>query len=476
MQKCKLWAGSFLLAAAMAIATVSSASDLVMLQREGWAPIVRQSINEMFVLYGKGSPNYNPSIRPYAVFDFDNTVSILDVEEQLAIYQLEHMRFAIKPDHMYTVLTSGVPDINKDLGKEFNNLSVASVAADAAAAYKRLYAQGFVSPAGVYGEKMQKMQAGDDWKEFATKVRWLYDAIGDTMDVSVSYPWITYWFTGMTPQQVYGMAHEAFVQYRKASADPGFWQKRKWQSPAGYKGSKAGQVSVSYKQGITVSPEIQELFHALESNGFDAWVCSASFIDVISAAVSPEVFGIEGVDGVLAMTNKEQNGKYVSDYDYAFHAQTQGKGKTLSISKLIAPLYRGRGPVFVAFDSQGDFNFVSEYADTAVGLGLNRARKDDAGILAAVALYQNKKKITVAKAVQQGNTRYLLQGRNENGGYLWPKPEVQQLGKDKPELLSSKAEGWLKMLDSGTSVPALINNAPKLTGKLKTYEGYKSIR
>ena len=148
----------------------------------------------------------------------------------------------------------------------------------------------------------------------------------------------------------------------------------------------------------------------------------------------------------------------------------------MSISKLIAPLYRGGGPVFVAFDSQGDFNFVSEYADTAVGLALNRARKDDAGILAAVALYQNQKKLTVAKAVQQGNTRYLLQGRNENGGYLWPRPEVQQLGKDKPELLSSKAEGWLKMLENGTSVPALINDAPKLTGKLKTYDGYKSIR
>ena len=476
MQKCRLWVCCVLVTVAMFMASAAGAADTVMLQREGWDPTVRQSLNEMFVLYGKGSPNYNPSIRPYAVFDFDNTVSILDVEEQLAIYQLEHMRFAVKPEQMYAVLTTGVPDINMDLGKEYNNLTVATVAADAAAAYKRLYAQGYVSPAGVYGEKMQKMQAGDDWKEFATKARWLYDAIGDTMDVSVSYPWITYWFTGMTPQQVYGMAHEAFVHYRKASADPAFWQKRKWQSPAAYKGSKAGQITVSYKQGITVSPEIQELFHALEANGFDAWVCSASFIDVISAAVSPEVFGIEGVDGVLAMTNKEQNGKYINAYDYDFHAQTQGKGKTLSISKLIAPLYRGRGPVFVAFDSQGDFNFVSEYADTAVGLALNRARKDDAGILAAVALYQNQKKLTVAKAVQQGNTRYLLQGRNENGGYLWPRPEVQQLGKDKPELLSSKAEGWLKKLESGTTVPVLINDAPKLTGKLKTYDGYKSIR
>ena len=476
MRKIRLLLGCLLVLAGMCITAAAGAADLVMLQREGWDPTVRRSINEMFVLYGRGSSGYNPSIRPYAVFDFDNTVSILDVEEQLAIYQLEHMRFAMKPDQVYAVLTTGVPDINKKLGKEWNDLSVAQVAADAAAAYARLYKAGYVSAEGVYGEKLARMQASDDWKEFATKARWLYDAIGDTMDVSVSYPWITYWFTGMKPQQVYDMAHEAFVYYRKASADPAFWQKRKWQSPAGYKGSKAGQLSIGFKQGITVSPEIQELFHALEANGFDAWVCSASFIDVISAAVSPEVFGIEGVDGVVAMTNKESNGKYINAYDYDFHAQTQGKGKTLSISKLIAPLYRGRGPVLVAFDSQGDFNFVTEYADTAVGLALNRARKDDAGILAAVALYQNKKGQTVADAVKKGDTRYLLQGRNENGGYLWAKPEVQLLGKDKPALLSEKAEGWLKKLEKGTPVPVLINSAPELTGKLKTYDGYKSIK
>ena len=96
MQKCKFWVCSVLCAAALALGSVAWAADLVMLQKEGWDPTVRQSINEMFVLYGKGSQKYNPSIRPYAVFDFDNTVSILDVEEQLAIYQLEHMRFAVE--------------------------------------------------------------------------------------------------------------------------------------------------------------------------------------------------------------------------------------------------------------------------------------------------------------------------------------------------------------------------------------------
>ena len=49
-------------------------------------------------------------------------------------------------------------------------------------------------------------QNDPDYLEFRAKMRWLYDAIGDTMDVSVSYPWSTYWYTGMTPQQVYDMA------------------------------------------------------------------------------------------------------------------------------------------------------------------------------------------------------------------------------------------------------------------------------
>lgn len=40
-------------------------------------------------------------------------------------------------------------------------------------------------------------------QEFKAKMRWLYDAIGETMDASVSYLWVTYWFTGMTSDDVY---------------------------------------------------------------------------------------------------------------------------------------------------------------------------------------------------------------------------------------------------------------------------------
>lgn len=459
----------------LSVAVAAQSAPLTLLKSNNWDPNVKACLNELLTSVGKNSPGYNPTQRPYAVFDFDNTVSILDVEEQLAIWQLEKMRFDITPDKMLSVLTAGVPDPGKDLGKEWNNLTVEKVAEDAAAAYGRLWAAGMVNTGGKKLD-LNKVHATADWKEFATKARWLYDAIGDAYDVSVSYPWVTYWFTGMSPVEVRAMAFEAYKFYAKASRKKEFWKKVTWKSPENYPGSKAGQLSIEFNQGITVSPELKELINALHKDGVDVWICSASFIDVISAAVDPATFGIKGVDGILAMTNKLEKGVYTAEYDYDFHDQTQGVGKRNTIQKILMPLYNGRGPVFVACDSQGDFNFVTEFADTKAALVLNRARKDDAGILAAVALYQNDEKQSLLAANREGNIRFLLQGRNENGGRLWAKPQVLRLGKDKEELLNKKAQAWYDRLKAGTTPADLINSCTELTGKLKKYDGYRNVK
>lgn len=464
-----------LVACILSVAVAAQSAPLTLLKSTNWDPSVKACLNELLTDVGRNSPAYNPTQRPYAVFDFDNTVSILDVEEQLAIWQLEKMRFNIRPEQMFSVLTAGVPDPSKDLGKEWNNLTVQMVATDAADAYGRLWKAGMVDTGGKKLD-LKKVHASPDWQEFATKARWLYDAIGDAYDVPVSYPWVTYWFTGMTPQEVRAMAMEAYTYYAKASQKKDFWKKVTWKSPENYHGASAGQLSIEFNQGITVSPELKELISALHQDGIDVWICSASFIDVISAAVDPATFGIRGVDGILAMTNKLENGRYIADYDYNFHDQTQGVGKRNTIQKILFPLYNGRGPVFVACDSQGDFNFVTEFADTKAALVLNRARKDDAGILAAIALYQNDAKLSVAAANKAGDIRFLLQGRNENGGTLWAKPQVMRLGKDKEELLSKKAEGWYEKLKAGSTPADLINGCTELTGKLKKYDGYRNVK
>ncbi|MDO5562653.1 MAG: hypothetical protein Q4F74_03475, partial [Synergistaceae bacterium] len=158
------------------------------LKSANWEPNAKQVLNDMMDIYGKGSKNYDPKNKPYTVFDCDNSITILDVEEQLAIYQLERLRFAIRPDQMYDILVTGVPDVNKDLGKDYDHKTVKTIAEDAAAAYKRLFDKGYVAVDNSKEAKMAEWMATDDWKEFATKSRWLYDAICDVFDAAVGYP------------------------------------------------------------------------------------------------------------------------------------------------------------------------------------------------------------------------------------------------------------------------------------------------
>ena len=44
-----------------------------------WTGDARQTLQVFLRLYGKGSGSYASNNKPYAVFDFDNTTSILDV-------------------------------------------------------------------------------------------------------------------------------------------------------------------------------------------------------------------------------------------------------------------------------------------------------------------------------------------------------------------------------------------------------------
>ncbi len=66
------------------------------LVREDWADDVKSSLNELIATYGINGTA--PADSPYAVFDFDNTSSVFDVEEELAVYQLQVMAFALQPD------------------------------------------------------------------------------------------------------------------------------------------------------------------------------------------------------------------------------------------------------------------------------------------------------------------------------------------------------------------------------------------
>ncbi|WP_298589657.1 hypothetical protein [uncultured Megasphaera sp.] len=456
-----------------ALPTVSAAETVQAqaVQSPRWDATVRQGINDFIAAYGKNSPNYDKNNHPYAVFDFDNTTSILDVGEQLEVWQLDHLQFAVPPTQMKAVLMTGIPADKLDAtygadDGEGRQVTIRSVIDDAAKAYASLYKKGLIKPTG--STLSAKTQNDPDYLEFKAKMRWLYDAIGDTMDVSVSYPWSTYWYTGMTPQQVYDMAYQCDAYYGNPLKGQ-TWTKGKYTSPANYP-SEAGNVSVGYKVGITVTPEMRELYSALTRNGIDCYICSASPIDAIRAAVS--YFKVPGVKDVLAMTNKvDANGRYLNQYDYDFHPQTQGVGKAETLAKILVPKYKGHGPSFTAMDSQGDFNFCTEFKDTKAVLVINRTRTDDAALCAGIAAYQKKHGIDLAAANKNGDSLFLIQGRNENKGEFWNDDKTLLLGKKDASYLSDKATKAETELEQGKTIAQVLKDNTKLKDK---YQGYKT--
>lgn len=405
---------------------------VVSLARKDWSDDVKTALNDLMATYGKNGTS--PAEQPYAVFDFDNTSSIFDVEEQLAVYQLEVMAFAIRPERIEKVLLSGLTDTDRDLTDiGYGKGSLNDWVRDIAAAYDALWdAYGPFTAAGVADDQLAGMQDDPAWQEFSAKMRALYSLIYDAQSADVAYPWVTYWFTGMTEDEVYALAEKAFTAYKDVDTSVVTWT-----SPESIS-SGTGVVSYTWTSGIQVTENIRELWQALDANGIDVWVCSASCTGAIRAAI--DVFGLHDFcTGMLAMTNKtDSSGKYIAECDtetgcgfYAGEdgswtrmkrptkAQTQGVGKVTAIANAIAPEYLNRGPIAGFMDSTGDFNFCTEFETLKLVVCFNRANRkvtDGGGLIAELAVYQKETlRYNLKKANAAGDTLYVLQGRDENG-------------------------------------------------------------
>ena len=380
--------------------SASQSQSAVKLADRNWDSFNKAQIEKLIATYGKTSPNYNPAKPPYAVFDWDNTMVFLDVEEAVLIYQLENLRFNMTPEQLDKALRMSVPKTN--FVKDYNNaagqpVSIDLVVPDAVDSYRWIYA----NYKGMKGKlSLEEVKKNPHYTNFVTKTRYMYEAIGDTFDVSIAYPWVLYLFTGMNESQVRGMVNETLTWQKTQPVE-----KVKWTSPASLPG-KAGVVSVSWKNGLRLLPEMQELIKTFRDAGIDTWICSASFVDVIKEISSNPAYGYNNsADRVIAMElERDANGVIQTEFRKGY-AQTQQKGKTQAINRFLVPKY-GQGPIFVAGDSEGDMNMMQDFADTKQVLIVNRLKGKDIATLSkqAVASYGKP------------DAKVLLQGRNDNTG------------------------------------------------------------
>jgi phosphoserine phosphatase len=306
------------------------------------------------------------------------------------------------------------------------DVSCEQLAQDIVADYTVLY-NSYVGLGGT--QSLDAVHQTAEYQDFAAKLRYMYSAVGDTFDASVSYPWVTYLFSGMTPTQVRTLAsasHHYWSEY-------GEFTEETWTSPAT---GQAGEISTTYLTGITFTDELTDLYQTLMANGIDVYICSASFIDVILAAACDPAFGYNlPEDHVYAMQLKMENGVYIPEYNYDYggtglYAQTQAAGKSTVIRNFLLPKYNGAGPIMVFGDSAGDYNMMTDFPETQLGVIFNRYRKPSDPIYDL--------SVEAANTIGSANPHYVLQGRDNNTGELIPTQYSRMLGSDELVLVRSK--------------------------------------
>jgi phosphoserine phosphatase len=405
--------------ASSALAAQATRASQIKLIEGNWDTFNRSSLENLIATYGKFGSSYNPAKPPYVVFDWDNTSVFLDIEEATLIYQLENLRFGATPEQLDKAVRMNIPAKDfalKNVAEQAINID--KIAADINKSYTWLYS----NYVGFAGDKLlSEIKKTPQYKDFIVKVRFLYEAIGETFDHATSYPWVTYLFAGMTETQVRALAAETTL-----------WQETKpvesvkWQRPAELPGA-AGVVSISWKNGLRLVPEMKDLYTKFRAAGFDVYVCSASFIDVIKEISSNPAFGYNNsADRVLAMElERDANGVIQPEYRKGY-AQTQGPGKTEMIKRFLVSRY-GYDPVFIAGDSEGDQNMMKDFDGTKLVLIVNRLRseKTDIGKFSKIAVDTYK----------QPNAKFLLQGRDDNKGIFVPSQLHFKLGSQKGQAL-----------------------------------------
>ncbi|TCM64325.1 haloacid dehalogenase-like hydrolase [Acinetobacter calcoaceticus] len=409
-------------------ATTQMGSSQVILEKANWDSFNHAELSQLIAQHGNQNSKYNPDHPPYVVFDFDNTSIFLDIEEAVFIYQLENLLFKVDPKSLNSIIRTGISSDN--FSSSSNNLSgqavnINKIAPDIIQSYQWLY----LNYQGLKGtQSLEQVKLNPHYHNFRTKMRYLYEAIGESFEQETAYAWVTYLFAGFENQEVRDITHQSYLKQINSPIE-----QITWTSPTTLAG-RSGLVKVTWNNGLRAFAEMQNLYQVLKNNGFDVYICSASFSEVVKEMATNPFMGFNIPEQHVFAFELERDPQHKikprlkNDY-----IQTLGKGKTQTIEKILVSHY-GYGPLLVAGDSRGDVNMMQDFKDMQKVLIINRLSKSDQDIikLSKIAAQQHN-----AQSEHKTNTKYLLQGRDANTGKFIASIESMTLGSHVKKVFST---------------------------------------
>ena len=302
----------------------------------------------------------------YAVFDWDYTCIFYDIQDSLFLYQLEHLCFNLTPEQFAVTIRHEIPQdipLTGCFNSEGRQLTAADLSVDLDDRYRFLYH----SYQHLNGSlPLEAVLQSDEYLDFKTKILTLmrYAVTVCNTDISQSV------CTGMTLPELNRLVEKTIAESLAAEI-----KQYTLVSPVRQAG-KAGVVTATYRKGIRIQPEIQELFRRFEEYGITSYICSASQEDSVRVFACNSAYGYclrpEQVFGRRRLQNTD--GIFTDERDYSI-PQTWREGKAEAIQTLIAPRHNGKAPILVAGDSDGDFWMMDAFKNEALLLILYRNQK-----------------------------------------------------------------------------------------------------
>jgi len=389
------------------------------LDRLNWSEKNHQVLNQMIENYGIGGKNYDEEKPPYVVLYWDQTCAHFDVEEALMRYQLFNLRYKLTKEEFADLLLDNINGVTQ-LSEEFGQITLANINQDLISDYNFLYDNYIGSE---QKRSIDEIKATPQYNDFVAKIPFLYDGYCTTSGIGdeYGYPWVLYLLAGHTIDEVKAMAKEAIsFELRNRLS------KQTLKSPTDFP-TKAGIVSYTYKSGLRVISEMQNLISTFKSHGIDVFIVSASYKPVVEVFSGVESFGYNvASDHIIGMElNIDDNGKIIPEYKAGW-IKTFRQGKVDAINKVIkTDLKRNWDPLFSAGDSDGDYEMLTSFPNMKLSLIWNRVKGGDIGELCIKAVEQS----------ESSTPRFILQGRNENTGIVMPCSESILLEQTEPKLL-----------------------------------------
>jgi phosphoserine phosphatase len=335
----------------------------------------------------------------------------------LFMYQIKTLSFKLNPKELGAIIRQNVPagpfaaDYRNAAGKR---VELEAICSDIDEDYQYLH-DNYIKG----GKKLEEIRETTQFQDFRVKLYYLYEAVNETYGVNIGYPWVIYFFANMSIEEVQKLA--------EASNDHNLGLglvKTRYTSPSARPG-KAGVVSVTHFHGIRLCTEMATLMDAFQQSGIDVYISTASLEEVVAVFATHPKYGYNVKrEQVLGLRLENANGVFVNRYKAGWPLNW-GPGKTAVIKKELVAI-KGYGPIFVAGDSDGDYDMLRDFADTQLGMIVNRMKKGKIGGLSKLA----------ADQIPAKTPRFLLQGRNELTGNLMPSEASIKYGKSRAALLA----------------------------------------